>query len=90
MLVDFFYLRLVIMVEVLDACRLQLQVLVACRLRLGACVASGARRNILESTRSLVQRVSNVVYFFIPALSTAAALVVGFLSGAGFACPYYS
>ncbi len=72
------------------ACRLQPQVAAACRLLLVASVTSGALRNISDDTRSLVFRICNVIYIFIPALSTAAAFVALVLSWAGFACPNYS
>ena len=64
--------------------------LVACRLRLAAYVASGAQHSISDGTRSLVKRIRDVGDVMIPAASTAAALVALVLSGAGFACPYYS
>ncbi len=69
---------------------LQLQVVAACRLLLVASGASGVLHNISDDTRSLVFRICNVVYIFIPALSTAAAFVALVLSWTGFACPNYS
>ena len=66
---------------------LQLQVVAACRLLLVASGASGVLHNISDDTRSLVFRICNVVYIFIPALSTAGALIPLFLSRAGLTLP---
>ena len=63
--------------------------LVACRLRLAAYVASGAQHNILESTRSLVERIRDVGDVMIPAASTAAAFIALVPGWAGVACLYH-
>ena len=59
----------------------------AWRLKLVACHWSLATSGCIALFFILVERIRNITYFFIPACSTASALVALFLSRAGLTLP---